>query len=481
LRWKFDNSYTQLPTSFFSRQTPSAVKKPHLVIFNYSLASSLGLNFDNLVMKANSDFFSGNKIPEGADPISQAYAGHQFGHFSMLGDGRAILLGEHITPMGDRFDIQLKGSGQTAFSRRGDGRAALSPMLREYVISEAMHALGVPSTRSLAVVTTGEPVYRNKVLAGAILTRVASSHIRVGTFEFARSNNDLEALKALADYTLNRHFADYKDLENKYLALLEAVVERQAHLLAKWMHVGFIHGVMNTDNMSICGETIDYGPCAFMDSYDPATVFSSIDIQGRYAYANQPTIAHWNLTRFAETILPLLGSSQEESIRIAENALDIFSIKYKEYWLLGMRAKLGLYTKEPSDISLIESLLVCMKKYALDYTNTFRDLASESSIKKPVLELQEYREWHGRWNRRLLSQDKKLDRAINLMRKTNPVVIPRNYQVEAALSAAEEGDFSVLESLLKILSDPFNDNLNSDNYREPPAQSSVPYKTYCGT
>ena len=481
LNWNFNNSYTQLPSSFFSRQNPIAVKAPHLVIANDALAHFLGLSDDKHVVEGDSIIFSGNKIPEGADPIAQAYAGHQFGHFNILGDGRAILLGEHITPSGARYDIQLKGSGETAYSRSGDGRAALGPMLREYIISEAMHALGVPTTRSLAVVSTGEPVYRNSVLPGAILTRVASSHIRVGTFQFARTVNDEGAIRALANYTLSRHFPEYQARDNKYLSLLEAVIDRQAALLAKWMQVGFIHGVMNTDNMSICGETIDYGPCAFMDIYDPATVFSSIDQHGRYAFGNQPAIAHWNLTRFAETLLPLLDSLQEESIKMAENALETFSVRYKEYWHSGMRAKLGIFNEEPSDDLLIENLLVCMKKNSLDYTNTFRDLGSESSIKKPMLDLPEFMAWHALWKKRLEGQDQTLGHAVSLMLETNPAVIPRNYQVEAALSAAELGDFSLAKKLVEVLSDPFTDNEKLSLYREPPPPSTRPYKTYCGT
>lgn len=479
--WKFDNTYTQLPLSFFVKQKPTAVKAPRIVIFNHALAASLGLNAGHLLADSESAVFSGNKVPEGAEPIAQAYAGHQFGHFNMLGDGRAILLGEHITPTGVRYDIQLKGSGETAYSRRGDGRAALGPMLREYIISEAMHALGVPSTRSLAVVSTGEPVYRNTVLPGAVLTRVASSHIRVGTFQFAASINDAQAIKTLADYTLNRHFAEQVISKHQYLALLESVIDRQAQLLAKWMHIGFIHGVMNTDNMSICGETIDYGPCAFMDAYDPATVFSSIDQQGRYAFGNQPRIAQWNLTRFAETLLPLLHPEQTQSIQIAENALVTFAVTFKRYWLSGMRAKLGLYTEEADDVLLIDNLLLCMEKYALDYTNTFRDLASGLNIQKPMLDVPEFIAWHSLWHRRLLNQDGNLDCAIRLMRKNNPAVIPRNHQVEAALDAAESGDFTVLEMLLEVLSEPFNDNPMHADFRMPPVPSKTPYKTYCGT
>jgi uncharacterized protein YdiU (UPF0061 family) len=484
--WNFDNSYTRLAKTFFIKQKPTAVKAPHIMLFNQSLARMLGLNTDALLEDEASSTFSGNTIPVGAEPIAQAYAGHQFGHLNMLGDGRAILLGEHITPEGNRYDIQLKGAGATAYSRRGDGRAALGPMLREYIISEAMHALRIATTRSLAVVTTGELVYRDSALPGAILTRVAASHIRVGTFQFAASHNNSELVKSLADYTLSRHFPTLVSTENKYLSLLNAVINSQAKLIAQWMQVGFIHGVMNTDNMSICGESIDFGPCAFMNSYDPATVFSSIDQQGRYAFGNQPTIAQWNLTRFAETLLPLLHQNLEESIRIAENALSAFAVKYQQYWLAGMRAKLGLFSEESDDLALIEELLSCMKKYRMDYTNTFRDLSlglqmnsiipAEENSDRP-----DFITWRNHWLKRLSNQTESIDDAIALMLKTNPAVIPRNHQVEAALSAAELGDFTVLEKLLEVLSKPFNDDASHMSYRMPPLPTAIPYKTFCGT
>ncbi|MDI1362490.1 protein adenylyltransferase SelO family protein [Methylotenera sp.] len=484
--WNFDNSYTRLPKTFFVKQKPTPVKAPHIVLFNQSLAATLGLNAKVLLEDEASLVFSGNTIPTGAEPIAQAYAGHQFGHLNMLGDGRAILLGEHLTPEANRYDIQLKGAGVTAYSRRGDGRAALGPMLREYIISEAMYALGIPTTRSLAVVTTGEPVYRDSILPGAILTRVATSHIRVGTFQFAASHDDPEIIRTLADYTLNRHFHECISTENKYLSLLNAVIDKQAKLIAQWMHIGFIHGVMNTDNMSICGESIDFGPCAFMDSYDPATVFSSIDQQGRYAFGNQPPIAQWNLTRFAETLLPLIHQDLEEAIRLAEKALKAFSDKYQQYWLAGMRAKLGLLTEEPDDLTLIEELLNCMKKYRIDYTNTFRDLSSSLVVNTPIsaeknIDTPDFITWHHQWRKRLSSQTASLDDAIALMLKTNPAVIPRNHQVEAALSAAESGDFTVLEKLLEVLSQPFKDDASHMSYRNPPLPTAMPYKTFCGT
>lgn len=484
--WNFDNSYTRLPKTFFVKQKPTPVKAPHIVLFNQPLAATLGLNAETLLEDEAELAFSGNTIPLGAEPIAQAYAGHQFGHLNMLGDGRAILLGEHLTPEGNRYDIQLKGSGVTAYSRRGDGRAALGPMLREYIISEAMHALGIPTTRSLAVVTTGESVYRDSVQPGAILTRIAASHIRVGTFQFAASHDDPELIRSLADYTLNRHFPESINTENKYLSMLNAVIDHQAKLISQWMLVGFIHGVMNTDNMSICGESIDFGPCAFMDSYDPATVFSSIDQQGRYAFGNQPPIAQWNLTRFAETLLTLIHQDLEEAIRLAENALKAFSDKYQQYWLAGMRAKLGLLTEEPDDFALVEELLSCMKKYRMDYTNTFRDLSSSLDVNAPIkaeenIDTSDFITWHHQWRKRLSSQTASLDDAIVLMLKTNPAVIPRNHQVEAALSAAESGDFTVLEKLLEVLSQPFKGDASHMSYRNPPLPTAMPYKTFCGT
>lgn len=479
--WNFDNSYIQLPFSFFVNQNPTKVRDPHVVLFNKPLAMSLGLNANKILEDDEKIIFSGNVTPTGAEPIAQAYAGHQFGHFNILGDGRAILLGEHITPEGIRYDIQLKGSGVTPYSRRGDGRAALGPMLREYIISEAMYALGIPTTRSLAVVTTGEPVYRNRVLPGAILTRVASSHLRVGTFQYAASLNDTKIIRTLADYTLNRHFSECISAENRYLSLLHSVIDRQSELLAKWMQVGFIHGVMNTDNMAICGETIDYGPCAFMDTYDPATVFSSIDQHGRYAFGNQPNIAQWNLARFAETLLPLLHHDLNQSINVANEAIQTFPIKFNQYWLSGMRAKLGLFTEEPDDLALIEELLLCMKKYNMDYTNTFRELASDSKINEPMLDKADFTTWHSHWQKRVLSQNNALDKSTQLMLKSNPAVIPRNHNVEAVLSAAEEGDFNELDKLLDVLSNPFNEGPTTSYYRASPAPSKTPYKTYCGT
>ncbi|NTU18923.1 YdiU family protein [Brevibacillus sp. HB1.2] len=480
--WNFDNSYTTLPKSFYSRMSPPPVHLPKLAILNESLAKSLGLNAEALQSADAVAMLAGNEAPEGAMPLAQAYAGHQFGHFTMLGDGRALLLGEQITPSGERFDIQLKGSGRTPYSRGGDGRAALGPMLREYIISEAMHGLGIPTTRSLAVVTTGESIYREAELPGAILTRVAASHIRVGTFQFAARWCSIKDLRALADYTLQRHFPEIETEENRYLLLLKGVIKRQAELIAKWQLVGFIHGVMNTDNMAISGETIDYGPCAFMDAYDPATVFSSIDVQGRYAYGNQPYIAVWNLSRFAETLLPLLHENEAQAVKMAEDALGEFSKLYHSNWLRGMRAKLGLFNEEEQDEALIEGLLNMMKEHGADYTNTFRALTINQPEGTVLFGTSEFTEWHEQWKARLTRQPEDIEAVQQVMKNSNPAVIPRNHRVEEALETAwKEGDNTVMERLLAVLSDPYAYTPEQVAYTTLPAESARPYQTFCGT
>lgn len=477
--WNFDNSYAQLPASFYRSQNATLVREPRIMVFNHALAQSLGLDAQRLAEGDGKYIFSGNQLPVGAESLAQAYAGHQFGHFTMLGDGRALLLGEHIAPDGERYDIQLKGSGVTPYSRRGDGRAALGPMLREYLISEAMHALGIPTTRSLAVVATGEPVYRDTVQPGAILTRVAASHIRVGTFQYAAAIDDAGALKVLADYTLHRHYPDLAAAENPYLAFLHAVIDRQAALIARWMHVGFIHGVMNTDNMAISGETIDYGPCAFMDRYDPKTVFSSIDHQGRYAFGKQPPIAQWNLARFAETLLPLLHADMDQAVEIAEEAIHAYPGKYEHYWLAGMRAKLGLLDEEAEDVALAKDLLACMHKHGMDYTNTFRDLATEQAIR--TAPEPDVHAWLERWQGRLQRQAAMPAEATALMLSVNPAVIPRNHLVEAALAAAVENhDLAPFEKLLAVLSTPYK-SPDDSAYRLPAQPSDRVYQTFCGT
>lgn len=480
--WNFDNSYARLPAAFYEKRGTTKVSAPQLVLFNHALAQQLGLDATALASDDGAAIFAGNQLPTGADPIAQAYAGHQFGGFSMLGDGRALLLGEQMTPKGDRYDIQLKGSGPTAYSRRGDGRAALGPMLREYIISEAMHALGIPTTRSLAVATTGEPVYREQALMGAVLTRVAASHIRVGTFQYAAGIGELDAVQTLADYTIQRHFPELLGKDQPYHALLDAVIDRQASLIAKWMHMGFIHGVMNTDNMAISGETIDYGPCAFMDSYSPVTVFSSIDQQGRYAYGNQPHIALWNLTRFAETLLPLLNEDLEQAVPIVEEMLHGFQLKYHSYWLAGMRAKLGLFEEGAEDFTLFSGLLNCMHKNNMDYTNTFRDLSTGDIQHSDGSKEADFKDWHAKWQKRLKAQSANETEVQELMLATNPAVIPRNHLVEAALEAATaKGDLQPLEQLLTVLSTPFKALPEDSIYRMPAPASDRVYQTFCGT
>ena len=479
--WHFDNSYARLPKYFFEQTRPVPVEAPRLVVFNRKLSDALGLDTNVLDGPAGTAVFAGNTLPEGAEPIAQAYAGHQFGHFTMLGDGRAILLGEHVTPRGERFDVQLKGSGRTMFSRRGDGRAALGPMLREYIISEAMHALGIPTTRSLAVIATGEHVYRETRLPGAILTRVAASHIRVGTFEYVASQGNHDDLKALAMYTIDRHFPDLRQAENPALALLAEVLARQARLVARWLHAGFIHGVMNTDNMSLCGESIDYGPCAFMDVYDPATVFSSIDHDGRYAYGNQPAIAQWNLTRFAETLLPLVDEREERAVELATAVLDTFPAVFRDFWISGMRAKLGLFDEAEGDGALARDLLQLMHDEGADFTLTMRGLGESLLPDTPFFRAAGFARWRERWQARLDGQRQTLGEARRLMRAHNPAVIPRNHRVEEALAAAGKGDMTVMTRLMKALENPYEDRPEHDAFRKPPMAGSTPYRTFCGT
>lgn len=479
--WNLDNSYARLPNTFFTRQSPTAVRSPKLIILNEPLVASLGLNVQALQSKEGVAVLAGNQIPEGALPLAQAYAGHQFGNFAMLGDGRAVLLGEQITPHGARLDIQLKGSGRTPYSRGGDGRAALGPMLREYIISEAMHALGIATTRSLAVVTTGESVIRESEKPGAILTRVAASHLRVGTFQYVSKWGTTPDLRALADYTLQRHFPNTDTVENPYLILLQEVIKRQALLIAKWQLVGFIHGVMNTDNMALSGETIDYGPCAFMDAYDSATVFSSIDMRGRYAYGNQPQIAGWNLARFAETLLPLLHDDEVQAVKLAQDAIKHFIELCHSNWLEGMRAKLGLFNEEIQDESLIEGLFSMMQKHGADYTNTFLALTFDTRLETSLFGTTEFAQWHELWQARLGRQQESKVSSQQLMRNCNPALIPRNHRVEAALESAVQGDYSVMERLLAVLSTPYAHSPEQADYSTLPALSTRPYRTFCGT
>jgi serine/tyrosine/threonine adenylyltransferase len=479
--WRLEHTYTQLPELFYSEAVPIRVAAPRLVAFNGSLATSLGLDADALNGPEGAAIFAGNALPEGARPIAQAYAGHQFGHFTTLGDGRAILLGEQITPNGERIDIQLKGAGRTRYSRRGDGRAALGPMLREYIISEAMHALAIPTTRSLAVAMTGEAVQRENVREGAVLTRVAASHIRVGTMEWAAAVHDPHALRALADYTLARHYPELADASEPHVALFEAIAARQARLIARWQLVGFIHGVMNTDNMALSGETIDYGPCAFMDAYDPETVFSSIDHGGRYAYGNQPPIAQWNLARLAEALLPLFGEDTERAIARATAALDGFVELFERHWLDGMRAKLGLFAPEPEDTVLVADLLGWMQRAGADFTNTFRSLSDAAHALATAASDPDFAAWHGRWQSRRGRQPQSHADAAELMRRHNPAFIARNHKVEEALDAATaRHDFAPMERLIEVLRRPYDYAADLPELSRP-APGGGRYLTFCGT
>jgi uncharacterized protein YdiU (UPF0061 family) len=478
--FRFDNSYSKLPAPLFFHQVPKHFKNPSLVIFNKQLAGVLGLKIDALE-STNWSYFSGVELPEKSSPIAQAYAGHQFGHFARLGDGRAILLGEHIAPNQARFDIQLKGSGPTQYSRSGDGLAALGPMLREYLISEAMHALAVPTTRSLAVMLTGELVHRVEPLSGAVLTRVASSHIRVGTFQYAAAMGSLDVLKALADYTINRHFPELEKQAEPYIGLLQAVIDRQASLIAEWMRLGFIHGVMNTDNMSICGETIDYGPCAFINAYSPKTVFSSIDRDGRYAFGNQPMIGEWNLTRFAESLLSLIHGDQSEAIKIASQCLDEYQLKFKDYWLCAMRKKLGIFNAEPEDLILVEDLLMLMYKHQADYTNTFRSLNRPSQLNERLSHDGGFRDWMDKWNDRLSRQAQSMGDTQALMGRHNPLVIPRNHLVEEVLEEASKGDMQPFHELLNVVLMPYKQPKDDKFLSAPDANYDKNYRTFCGT
>lgn len=482
IKIKLENTYLKLPEMFYSKQRPSHVPKPKLVTFNYSLAEKLGLDSQYLESSEGVDILSGNRILEGTTPIAQAYAGHQFGYFTMLGDGRAVLLGELITPKNERVDIQLKGSGETPYSRGGDGKAALGPMLREFIISEAMYGLGIPTTRSLAVVETGDTVIREKLLPGAVLTRIASSHIRVGTFQYIASYGKLDDLRALADYAIERHYKELINDDNKYIKFLKEVIKKQADLISKWQLVGFIHGVMNTDNVTISGETIDYGPCAFMDVYNPSTVFSSIDRSGRYAYGNQPNIGAWNLARFAESLLPLLSDDKDEAINLAQEAIAEYPEIFKGKWISGMRAKLGLFTEEAEDEQLIEGLLSIMNKYGADFTNTFRSLTIGNLDEMKMADEEGFKDWYKLWQQRLSKQDKTKEEVMKLMKNNNPSIIPRNHRVEEALDAAVKADdYSIMDKLLDVIKNPYEYSKEQEEYTSLPGPTKTPYRTFCGT
>ena len=476
--WHFDNTYSRLSKTFKEDIKPTPVHSPELIIFNDQLAKHLNLDFSKTDKKELSQIFSGNSLPEGTNTIAQAYAGHQFGHFTMLGDGRTILLGEHLTNKNKRFDIQFKGSGRTSFSRTGDGRAVLGPMLREYLISEAIHALNIPTTRSLAVVKTGEKVIRENLLPGAILTRVASSHIRVGTFQYIAAKQNINDLKTLVDYTVERHYPEIQTSKNKAIDLLNLVMEKQCQLVVNWMRVGFIHGVMNTDNMSISGETIDYGPCAFMDYYNPKTVFSSIDKYGRYSFSNQPPITKWNLARFAECLIPLIDKEEDKAVKIATEVIDNFQNIYENKWLNMMRDKLGLFGEDQNDLNLINDLLNWMESNKADYTNTFCYLMNIESNNNKYNNL-DFKKWLKKWEDRILINKGSKEKSIKLMRKNNPIVIPRNHKVEEALEAANNDNLKLLNKLLVILKKPYNSQVNIMDYQSP--SSNLSYQTFCGT
>ena len=480
INWNFNNTYSNLSDSFKENINPTPVRDPKLILLNEELANKLSLDFSKANSKQLSEIFSGNSLPKGSKSIAQAYAGHQFGHFTMLGDGRAVLIGEHLSKDNKRYDIQLKGSGKTNFSRNGDGRAALGPMLREYIISEGMYYLGIPTTRSLAVVKTGEEVIRETPLQGAILTRVASSHIRVGTFQYIAVRQKTAELEIMLDYVIKRHYPEINQSENKSTALLNILLDKQIDLVINWMRVGFIHGVMNTDNMSISGETIDYGPCAFMDVYDPKTVFSSIDRMGRYAYCNQPIITKWNLARFAECLIPLIDKEENKAVKIASKIIKSFEKKYEEKWLKMMKNKLGMFGTDEKDKLLIIDLLTWMHQNKVDYTNTFCHLMNEEVQKDKNYEDEYFKNWKKRWRKRLEFGDRSFEKNLTMMRSFNPLVIPRNGKVEESLKAANCGDFTPINQLLNILSKPYTKQKNITDYQIPPAFSEK-YKTYCGT
>jgi uncharacterized protein YdiU (UPF0061 family) len=482
VRADFSHTYAALPARFHARTRPTSVASPALIAFNDALAAELGVDRAQADDTQLAQYCVGNTIPGGGQPLAMAYAGHQFGSFvPQLGDGRALLIGEVVDRLGQRRDLQWKGAGPTPFSRRGDGRAALGPVLREYLVSEAMHALGIPTSRALSAATTGERVLREDgPLPGAVLIRVAASHIRIGTFEFFAARGDTDGVRTLADYVINRHYPALLEVEDRYFALLQSVVERQCALLARWMQVGFIHGVMNTDNMTVSGETIDFGPCAFMDEYDPATVFSYIDRRGRYAYGNQPAIMQWNLARFAETLLPLMDVDANVAVERATALVQEIPALYGEHWLRGFRRKLGLQTETVADTTLIEDLLGVMHAEHADFTNTFRALAAAAA--EPTALPASFTSWREAWSARLAHEPGGLQAAIETMRQANPAYIPRNHRIEAIIEAAVvRGDFAPFHRLHAVLGRPFDDQPEAMELREPPRPEERVRNTFCGT
>ena len=476
--FNFENTYMNLPDEFHSYVKPRKVISPKLAIFNEDLSTELGFNFSSFKPEDISNLLSGNIIPEGSSLIAQAYAGHQFGHFTILGDGRAILLGEHV--LGDkRFDIQFKGSGPTPYSRSGDGLAAIGPMMREYIISEAMHYLNIPTCRSLAVVETGEDVIREQKYPGAILTRISKSHIRVGTFQFAVIQEDKDLVNKLFNYTIERHFPNLIESKSKALNFLYTIIEQQADLVTNWMRIGFIHGVMNTDNVALSGETIDYGPCAFMDNYDPKTVFSSIDRFGRYSFSNQPPITKWNLARFAECLIPLINKNEDTAIKIASETINNFQNIYEEKWLNMMRDKLGFFGEDKNDKKIIEDLLNWMEQNKADYTNTFCYLMNNDSINNKIYKDQKFLAWIKNWKNRILINNGSIEKSLKLMKNTNPIVIPRNHKVEEALLTATGNNLDNFNNLLSVLENPYNNLQNINKFQSPSSNNN--YQTYCGT
>ena len=489
--FNFDNSYARLPERFFARVAPTPVAEPRLVGVNKSLAEKLGADPEQLTDRKAVEVFAGNRVPKGAEPIATAYAGFQFGSWvPQLGDGRAILLGEVVARDGVRRDVQLKGSGRTPFSRNGDGRAALGPVLREYVVSEAMAALGIPTTRSLAAVTTGEHIRRETLLPGAVLTRVAQSHIRVGTFQFFAGRGDVEAIRLLTEHVIARHYPEASEAENPTLAMLDAVVTRQAELVARWQLVGFIHGVMNTDNTSIAGETIDYGPCAFMDHYHPDTVYSSIDHMGRYAYGNQPSIALWNLRGLAEALLPAIAEDPEAAVEPATEVLRSYPERFRRAYHTGLRRKLGLTDSHEDDEVLAEELLKRMAAGRADFTLTFRRLSelddepseADAAVSTLFEDPAAFDEWATRWRRRLASEARSFAERRDDMRSVNPGFIPRNHRVEEVIAAAtREDDLGPFETLMNVLASPYEDQPGREKYAAPPRPEEVVHQTFCGT